>query len=322
MKSSVTLLGTGLLAAGFLLLSGCGGGGGGSTATELKATTVITADNADAVTAGAVGSVTAGDSQLNGSTLQLYSLAAGGFAGASAPDLTVGILTLVPPRSGLSTRSLETRDTATEACQDGGSVTVTTSPDGKSGDILYDHCSEGGYTMNGRISFDLSDPTRETVTLTDLSLLSADVDSEFTSAVIDAFYDSNDTLAAVDATMTATVTFKTDTYAMKGTYRYNAFHMHVDDIAAPPLKIRVSGLVSAPCTGGWVDVETVETIVTDYDACPTAGKLEALGAENTKAEALFNADGSVDVVFDGQSRHYDSCEDLSAACASGSATAG
>ena len=78
-------------------------------------------------------------------------------------------------------------------------------------------------------------------------------------------------------------------------------------------EITISGSLTGSCLDGWITLETLATIMVDSASdCPTDGSVRVSG--NGEATVNFNPDDSVDIVTDGGTISYPSCNDMTDGC--------
>ena len=311
-----TIVGTGALATSILLFSGCGGGGGNGgdegimASPTVKATTVITDENVDTVAAEAVGSIDSSNNGVNDSFM-LFNAPIGEKPAVSAVDLIAHLLEAPTHNGGLKTRSLELRESGTEACEGGGSLSYNGTEE-KGGTVIYNQCREDDMVINGKLIIEFIDDYHEKYQISNLTMKSPHMDIKYQFLVMNVTLDDYEDPVTIDATMTASIEFDWKEYDLHGKYEYNNYHLTMEHLDNPPVYTKIDGMVSTSCTGGWIKVATLETIQTPYYSCPSAGKIKITGANDDVVVRFDN--GGVDITFEGNTTHYDSCTELKAHC--------
>lgn len=279
MKQMKTILLTGVAA---FFLSACGGGSSDTPVTETPLELVaITEQNADAVVASAIGSISGA---MDIEDVPLLST-------SSSVAKSTSIMTKYAKT--ISTDfSLDTAVIETVACSGGGTITA----DGNEvtgGTIIFNECVESDVTIDGTMNLTI-DGSNYTAEFINLKMQMLDVIIFYEYAVVN--------LNEVNSDMSITITG----YSTDGVDRVDLKDYTVT-IAGDNLT--ANGLVKTNCIGAWIEVKTIQALVMPGD-CPIAGEISILG-NNSDIKMVFNSDGSVDVFLNGQTyASYNTCDEL------------
>lgn len=174
--------------------------------------------------------------------------------------------------------------------------------------MTFTSCASGGELYNGtaivRVQGDLCNPTDFSVQFL-----------EFTASVEGA------NISMADLTMSFSregsidsVTFDGDITANEGGQSYDmdfdGFRLDDQDFTDTTGQSWVSGFLNSnACLEDWVIFDTSEPILYDDDVnCPTGGVVNLSGGID--ATVTFNEDGSIELLYDGETIDYPSCDSV------------
>lgn len=195
------------------------------------------------------------------------------------------------------------RATQTQACPDGGSISINVSSQ-TSGSVSFNSCIVQGSTINGRVIVYNATQTSADVGLQHLSV---------ENSRYKVYLDGREKISMQSRTsFSADVTIPTG-YALDklNNYKeeYKNYHYFVD-IQGNRITLRVNGELKNNCLTEWLRISTITPISVDkYKTCPTAGIVRATSS-SVDIKARFNSDGSIDVIDNKtgtQTKHYESC---------------
>lgn len=264
-------------------LSACGGGGSSdSTVNETPLELVtITEQNADAVMASAVGSISDATDIEDIPVLSTSSSIA-----KSSTMMTQYAKTVS------TDFALDIAVSETVACSEGGTITA----DGNEvsgGTVTFNECTESGVTIDGTMILTI-DGSDYTVEFVGLSMEMDTLILYYESALLSFNEYSSDLSVAITG------------YVDDGSNRMD-FKDYTASVTGDTLSI--NGLVKTNCITEWIEVKTTQALVMP-GFCPTAGEISIVG-NGSNITMVFNADESVDVSLNGQPyASYATCDDL------------
>lgn len=277
MKQITMILLTGVAT---LFLSACGGGSSDSEAsTELV---TINEQNADAVVASAIGSIS-GAMDIEDIPL----LSTGSSVAKSTSIITKYAKTI---SNDLQISAIVT---GTEACSGGGTVTYNVDDITEEGTITFNECVESDVTIDGimELTIDGSNYTAEFIELK-IQMLDDIIFYEY------AIVNLNEYNSDLSITITG--------YSTDGVNR-----MDLKDYTATITgdNLTINGLVKTSCISAWIEVKTTQALIMP-GYCPIAGEVSIFG-NGSDIKMVFNSDESVDVFLNGQAYDsYNTCDEL------------
>jgi len=262
-------------------LSACGGGGSSDSDTSVELVT-ITEQNADAVVASAIGSIS---SAVDIEDIPVLSTTTSSVAKSNS-IMTKYAKTL---STGFSP---DIAATETIACSGGGSITA----DGDEitgGTVTFNECVEPDGTIDGTMILTI-DGSNYTAEFINLKIQMHEIIVYYENASM--HFNENST----DLSLTITG------YSTDGINR-----MDLKDYTASITgdNFSFNGFVKTNCIGAWVEVKTTQALVMP-GYCPISGEISILG-NGSDIEIVFNSDESVDVYLNGQTYdNYSTCDEL------------
>jgi hypothetical protein len=322
-------IGISMIATAIFMLPGCGGGGGGGNDNDhsipnVEPTTIITKDNAEVVSGSAIrAAVYAGETSPD--TPILYSIRAKKgnlssflqFTTMQAVDKALHLYDY--NKQSVSLRSLEKRDSGTEQCPDGG--TLSYSGGDTQGTLVFNHCKAEGTELHGKMTIAIDEEENpKTIVMENLSLKEDGGLSVFYIYATMKFenYGYYETPNKVVMEMTGSMEIPAYYDYLDiptGHYEMNRLKISIGGLNEGYYTLATNGMLQTPCTSGWVEIKTLQTVkAPDSKSCPTEGKVEIIG-KNAKTTVVFNADTSVDLLYDGQTlTSYPDCSYLPTDC--------
>jgi hypothetical protein len=206
---------------------------------------------------------------------------------------------------------LQKRDSATQQCEDGGSVTLN--GDEVSGVAQFNDCRQSGYYIDGSIEYRLfsydADIMDIQMTFSHFTVRGPDGTLSTSRATTELILDAN-TYALTSATMhydDMTVESVSNGY----TLQYRNYDVLITQRNESEVGVRVDGSIKTSCSSKWVTLKTNQEVTVVNGRCPSSGRVNASGT-GLNVDVTFQSDGSV-VVRDnanGTSNTYGSCTEL------------
>ncbi|MGB5506455.1 MAG: hypothetical protein WBM70_07210 [Sulfurovum sp.] len=277
MKQITTILLTGVAA---FFLSACGGG---SSDSEIPSELVtITEQNADAVVASAIGSISGA---MDIEDIPLLST-------SSSVAKSTSIITQYAKTISTDLQ-ISAIVTGTEACSGGGTVTYNVDDITEEGTITFNECVESDVTIDGTMELTI-DGTNYIAEFIGLKIQMLDDIIFYEYAIVN--------LNEYNSDLSITITG----YSTDGVNR-----MDLKDYTATITgdNLTINGLVKTSCISAWIEVKTTQALVMP-GYCPIAGEVSILG-NGSDIKMVFNSDESVDVSLNGQAYDsYNTCNEL------------
>lgn len=241
------------------LVTGCSssGDGGGGTATVPANAVVIDSANAEAIVQTAASSGNTLGSALAVETTQIMSLQS-------------ALNSIQPLLKNVSTAHTATGVDFTEPCTNGGSISGsgTNADDGTtytdSGTASFNSCNEGGFIINGSMTFSESG-----------NYVTGDYTADASGSITMTF---NNESGSGSFSFTGFVLSETGNY-QDFTYSINQLTYAIDFVT------------NGSQGGGFLVSLTAPIVESNGDFCPESGHITITGANGTTAEGIYNGDG-------------------------------